>query len=416
MAILDINTNNVNVSWVIRKNPQTQIDTQVPFEKKLRQGKLYGWYQTPNDFRMYFKDGEGKSSFYKDLNNDYLDQSAYNCPYVYCAMMNEMLSSALKEEQEKDINTFNKIILSSILITSPHIADAFIKYFSDKVHITMENITKKVYSIIFEGNVSLYYITNLVQMFCLVQALEDRNIYIDTNEGTLKKYAQTLINIEAPYFIVYLFLSRCVPDMKSFLLIKPILEKEGWILHYGNTQKQRFNEIKKHIVDGEFLNDIGCGELYYSRNLASFYKTIYSWDADSKIQERNKHYINKKQLVNIQLKNAFTEKNMIDIQKGSDILITEMLEHIPKEEATKVLLKLKNTPFRNMIITVPNKDFNQFYKLEHEFRHDDHCWEPTYEETVQWIDTIFGKGNACIKPIGDGINGIHLTTLITIKK
>jgi small RNA 2'-O-methyltransferase len=421
MAIIDLKSKNPDVSWVIYKNPLTQNEQKKPFIRPLRKGQAIGWYNDNQgeSFRIWFKEGSTQSSFYKYLDNGYLDQSAYNCPYVYCALIGEMLSSTTKAVHEKDKECENQITLSAVLITLPNVAQFFVRYFADKVSITMTPIAKKVYEISFSGKVSLFYLVNLVQIFCLMQSVEDRNIYLDLSASVLTKYATALKNINAPYFIVYLFMSRCVPDAHQFNKIKPVLEQDGWVLHYGNTQKQRFDAIKKHVQKGHLLNDIGCGELYYSRHFSGSYEKVFAWDADEAIQRRNGTFIVKKNLSNIELKPAFTQENALEIEEGSDILITEMLEHIPQAQALSILKLLVKQKFRRMIITLPNHEFNQFYKLEHEFRHDDHCWEPDYQQTVDFIHLATADVSDIkvqITPVGDGINNIHVSTMIVIDK
>lgn len=421
MAIIDVISENPDLSWVIYKSPLTQQEQKKPFMRPLRKGHAIGWYKDNafKQFRVWFREGQAQSSFYKNLDNGYLDQSAYNCPYVYCALIGEMLSSTTKAVHEKDSEYRNEVKLSAMLVTLPNVAQFFIRYFADKVKIEMNQIARKVYEITFSGQTTLYYLLNLVQVFCLMQSVEDRNIYLDLSASVLTKYATALKQINAPYFIVYLFMSRCVPDAHQFNKIKPVLEQDGWVLHYGNTQKQRYDAIKKHIQKGAMLNDIGCGELYYSRHFSGSYDNIVAWDADDAIQKRNSTFMLKKNIQNIELKSAFTQKSIDSIQSGSDILITEMLEHIPKDEALAVLRALVTTDFRRMIITLPNHAFNQFYKLEHEFRHDDHCWEPDYDEAVEFIhqatqDVTTLKVN--VVPVGDGIKGIHVSTMVVIDK
>lgn len=416
MAIIDIESTNTHLSWVLFKNPETQLTEGKPFQKIMRKGLLKAWYRDKENFRLWFKDGNGESSFYKNINNNYLDQSAYNCPFVYCTMIAEMLSSTIKKEHEKDISCHNKITLSAITINLPTVANSFTLFFADKVKIERTQLGNKSYCYSFEGNVSLYYLTNLVQIFCLIQAIEDKNIFIDLNPAILTKYATNLKAINAPYFVIYLFISRCVPDNNTFKTIQPILEKHNWILNFGNTQKQRYIAIKKFIQGGKTLHDIGCGELYYSRNLSPLYENIISWDTDSSIQERNKKFIANKKILNVELKDSFNLDTICTIESGQDLLITEMLEHMEKPVATELLIKVSNSPFRRLIVTVPNKDFNQFYKMKKEFRHDDHFWEPTFTETEEWIQNIFDNSNfnIIIKPIGDGIDGIHVSTLIVI--
>jgi hypothetical protein len=71
---------------------------------------------------------------------------------------------------------------------------------------------------------------------------------------------------------------------------------------------------------------------------------------------------------------------------GADVILSEVLEHIEKDEALKLLQALRQVEVNKLIITVPNKDFNEFYGMaETEFRHDDHKWEPTYDEWVKFL-------------------------------
>ena len=113
---------------------------------------------------------------------------------------------------------------------------------------------------------------------------------------------------------------------------------------------------------------------------------------------------------------SFNEQAIANVNSGDDILITEMIEHMPQKEAEKLLTSLSSCPFRRLIITVPNKKFNQFYKMKNEFRHPDHHWEPDFDEIKKIISGIFHESNFHVKinPIGDGIDGIHISTLIVI--
>lgn len=419
MAILEINTTNADVSWVIFKNPQTQKEKNEPFKKPLRNGYVYGWYVQENHFKMFFKDGKN-SSFYKELDNIHLDQSAYNCSYVYCAMISEMLRSTIQSQHEKDIVCKQTVKLNTVYLTQLRVAESFIKYFSKDVHIELKELSAKIYSVEFSGAVSLFYLINLVQVFCLLQSIEDRNLLLDLSTSTLTKYAHNLINIDAPYFIVYIFISRAAKEMQSFKAIKNIFEqfKPNWNLSFGNTQKQRYDVIKNYLKQGKILHDIGCGELFYSKNLATKFEQVYAWDADKKMQERNARYIEKKSLHNIELKGAFEVNDLTVIEEQSDILITEMLEHIEFTEAMKVLKFLSQIKFHKLVITVPNRDFNQYYKLEHQFRHDDHKWEPNFDEVKQFISLHFDNLNFSVNivPIGDKVDNISLSTLVYIER
>lgn len=414
MAILDIITENPEISWVIRKNPETQKENQTPFQRDLRKGEILSWYVNEKTFRTLFREKNSESSFYKDLNNNYLNQSAYNCPYAYCSMINENFSSVLKEQTDKDIICSNEIVIQQILITNQNVVKLFQKHF-ENIEIQEIKIEHKVSKLIISGNVSLNYLIKIVHVLCLILSIEDKNLYIEVNESLAKKYAQYLLDIEAPYFIVYLFNSRLINDFHVFKSIKDIFKEKQWELFYGNTQKQRYDQIKKFMSGGKLLNDIGCGELYYSRYFKDVYSQIFAWDAEKSIQERNSRYIAKKGISNIVLKDEFKVTEMSSDDE-TDLLITEMLEHVPKEQAIKFLEEIKEKTFRKLVITLPNKDFNQFYKLGEEFRHLDHCWEPTYEESVDMMSKIFNDSVREIKKIGDRINDISVSTLFVIEK
>ena len=414
MAILDIQTNNEDISWVIRKNPNTQKEVNKPFQRDLRKGEIFSWYMSDKSFRTFFKEKGSESSFYKNINNNYLNQSAYNCAYAYCSMINENFSSVLKEQSEKDIVCQNEIVLQQVFVSNINMVNMFKKHF-DLINIEEEQIENKVYKIKFSGKTTLNYLMKIAHVLCLILSMEDQNIYIDVTESIAKKYAQYLIDIDAPYFIVYLFNSRLIDDFNVFKSVKSIFQVKGWELFYGNTQKQRYDQIKKIMSGGKLLNDIGCGELYYSKYLKDVYEKIIAWDTEKSIQERNAKYLIRKGISNIELKNEFKVNELVS-DNETDLLITEMLEHVPKNTAIEFLTGIKDKSFRKLLITLPNKDFNQFYKLGEEFRHDDHCWEPSFEESVIMMNDIFGKDVKLIKQIGDKINETSVSTLFVIEK
>lgn len=414
MAIIDIKSSNEKFSWIIKKNPETQELSKKPFQRDLRKGEILSWYINGSTFRSYFKENGNESSFYKHLSNNYLNQGAYNCPYVYCSIINENFSSVLKNNNEDDIISQNEIIIHQIYVSNFNILKLFKKHF-ENIEINESLIENKVFNIQFKGNCSLSYLMKVAHILCLIFSIEDKNLILDINESIAKKYAQYLLDIDAPYFIVYLFNSRLINDFSIFKSIKEMFKNKQWDLYYGNTQKQRYDQIKKIITGGSLLNDIGCGELYYSKYFKDIYEKINAWDADKSIQERNARFLLKKGINNISLKEEFKITEMTTNQE-TDLLITEMLEHIPKDDAKKILNDIKSYNFRKLVITLPNKDFNQFYKLGEEFRHDDHCWEPTYDESVEMIKDIFNDSLKTVKKIGDQINDISVSTLFVIEK
>lgn len=415
MAILTIESKNENMSWVIFKKPSTQEESGNPFERPLRKGIIYGWYCADNQFRLLFDQAEGEPSFYKNENNNYLNADKVLCSYAYCGMVTNMLDATIKKVHEKDVVCENKVIINTIWIPNVHMANSFKKHLKS-IEITMEPLGGKLYGVTFEGNTTLYYLLNAVMVFCLMQGLEDRRVFVDLTESTIAKYAQCLKAIDAPYYIIYMFLSRCIPDYHLFKKVSESFSRENWSLFYGDTQKQRFNAIKRYFRSGNTLHDIGCGELYYSSSLSPNYKKIIAWDADNEIIERNKKFLVKKGLPNIDLRDAFSIESLKEIEPGSDILITEMLEHVEFDHANELLEKLTEVDFGTLAITVPNTTFNKHYLLDGLYRHLDHKWEPTFEESVSLMDKHFSGHQVKVEKIGDMVDGESVSTLFIIRK
>ena len=121
----------------------------------------------------------------------------------------------------------------------------------------------------------------------------------------------------------------------------------------------------------------------------------------------------KKEIKNIELFNsiidyiAHRKENNNKVQK--DIILTEVIEHMPKDQSVKLINEvIDNVNFDKFIITVPNKEFNQYYLIvDNEFRHDDHDWEPTENEFHEFINSIvyIKKCKVDFIKIGDNING-----------
>lgn len=416
MAIIDIKSENEKFSWVIKKNPTTQIEQNMPYEKKIKEGVVYGWYCEENKYRIYFKDHQKKSSF-GDNENIYLNQEQYNHPYAYVTMLSEVLSSAIKKEDVNDIVCYNEVVLNNIEIKNLLISEMFIKYLKDfNINITV--VYKNILNIKFSGLLTLNKLLNVVQLFCFMQVAINKNNNIMIHEDMVVKYVKILNAIDAPYFLVYLFLSRVCWNNEVFN--KAILEitHNNWVLNYGNTQLQRYIKIKENIKTGGVLHDIGCGELFYSVKFSNFFEKVYAWDASEEIQNKNKNQLINKSINNIILKNEFTVDTTKEINREDTVLMTEVLEHMPKENAAILLEKIKNTKCKKIIITFPNGDFNVNYMLNGlKFRHDDHYWEPSYEEVKDFIYNIFTDNNYKIKieKIGDIVDNISVATLVMIE-
>ena len=93
---------------------------------------------------------------------------------------------------------------------------------------------------------------------------------------------------------------------------------------------------------------------------------------------------------------------------------------MPYTEAIALVKALQETSVHNIVITVPNKEFNQFYELaDEDTRHDDHKWEPTQEDLnaqfTLWSETS-NEFKVTMKGIGDSVKGIHVSTMFTLSR
>ena len=79
--------------------------------------------------------------------------------------------------------------------------------------------------------------------------------------------------------------------------------------------------------------------------ISTLYEKIYAWDTDESIQERNQLFLEKKNIKNTQLMPAFNIKAIQSIEPDDDILITEMIEHMPQEQAKQLLSNLELISF-----------------------------------------------------------------------
>src|SRR5579875_748603 len=151
MAILTVESKNEFMSWIIFKNPNTQQESGVPFERALRKGTIYGWYSDTNQFRLWFDQSQGEPSFYKNENNNYLNADKVLCSYVYCGIITNMLDATIKKVHEKDIVCDNKVTINTILIPNVHMANSFKKHLKS-ININIEQLGGKLYTVTFEGN------------------------------------------------------------------------------------------------------------------------------------------------------------------------------------------------------------------------------------------------------------------------
>lgn len=139
--------------------------------------------------------------------------------------------------------------------------------------------------------------------------------------------------------------------------------------------------------------DLGCSEGKLIAELHSNFSTAEVVGVDALESNKSKIKQNIKRLkmgrdrdsAKIIIENLTQPRRWLAEARNADVIVaTEIIEHLEDYERLKLLSYLKNSNCKNVIITVPNYDFNKFFSLEG-FRHKDHKIEYTQETLQQEI-------------------------------
>jgi len=112
--------------------------------------------------------------------------------------------------------------------------------------------------------------------------------------------------------------------------------------------------------------------------LAGDFDKIIAVDKDQRCIDNAFHRARKKGLSNIFVNTAEVSAEWIRTTPelaGASVLLSEVVEHMPKRAATEILFELLRAGVKEILLTAPNGDFNQHFFLEG-MRHPDHDWEP----------------------------------------
>jgi hypothetical protein len=421
MSILKVGSNNPKLSFILSKNPATIRTSLEPFTRDLRKGKLYGWFNKADDseFKLLFKDSDTEVSFVSFSEWEYLDKTRYSSPYLPIGMVTTALASALKKESEFDTPEFTSYVETVIKVSNPKIASACARHFVNMAKIEMGILSGQMYTIHIEGN-SVQTILNVMVVFCLIQAMYDKECYIDMNASAIEFYIRALNRVNAPYFIRYLFNRTVFSDKHTFNTYRESMQLAGTVMNYGDTRRHRFDAVAEILKGGERLVDVGCGELFFSKRLAKKYGMVDAFDADPVVAEDSTGKAKGWGLENVVVTCEEINAGYVDtaayMLEGADILLTEVIEHMELDQAMSLLRALLKTDYNQIVITVPNKDFNVNYDISEEgSRHSDHKWELGTSKFSEVL-TQHGILPDDLRGIGDSVDGIHSSILLHFKK
>lgn len=429
MSIISIFSTNPKLSYILAKNPQTIRDTKTPFTRELRAGKIYGWFTGEKDgtFRLLFIDADASSSFAKNPEFEYLDMTRYSDPYLVIMMLTTALSSALKTPHEED-KGFDVGVKFTLRAPSK-----LIKKFENMLGIANFIAVPLPGSDLFWDIVlmagSVMEALNMVCTLCAIISVSDYDNTIPLPEAGIIKYLGVLNKANAPYYLRHLFVSRAISNDVLFARLKDKIDTETMQFRYGNTQVQRLNSIKNSLANSEraeTLVDLGCGEMTQSIKLLSLYSGLIGIDADENIVETCTHRIRKKGIetatvVQQKVTGEWLAENEAMFE-DCDFLLSEVIEHMPIKEAEKVVTEVLKLASKNVLITVPNREFNKFYGLaNNEMRHPEHIWEPTLTEFRTFIVKCIGAAKVNVTPvfglIGDTVvdEGLYQPTTLRVQ-
>jgi len=117
MVLLKLESENPELSFVIRKNPESKIHF-----RGIKNGIAKGFYDH-NDQKRYivwFGDKPGESSSGSNDNTyDYLNKLQYVSPILALNLINEYFGTAMKEKQDNDTVHKERLVFNSLMNIAP---------------------------------------------------------------------------------------------------------------------------------------------------------------------------------------------------------------------------------------------------------------------------------------------------------
>ena len=423
--ILKIKSNNDRLLDILYKNPDT--DNGLYF-KSLKNGQVVGNTVNKNYYEVVFQDT--KHSYMPEEANQ-IDYQSYCSPLAVLHICNELFGHILKSKAEfslKDIKwlgiTHGEADTESCTIEIPSFYidsnwyrnGRFLpaKYFDG---IEVQQQTGRIFCLKITAK-SVFEAFNLLALVALFTHMtNDYGMFTYIDDNLAQKYGRILTNIDnVPYFVFYLFIMKTIKSERQFIELKPVFE--SYLAKYGleanfvlqGTNLQRIQFITNLLEKDTAILDIGCGELTYYKKMMKegFLSTYYAVDHNERFEKLAENISRRYDDNNLVFMNSLEE---FDSKEIVNILLTEVIEHNSMDVAKELIKKALSYNFNKLIISTPNVDFNQFYNLEADMRHEDHHFELTRQEFIDLITECTDGQNVNIDffRLGDSLNGIQPT-------
>jgi hypothetical protein len=423
--ILKIKSLNDRFLDVLCKNPNTDNGL---YCKPLKNGQIIGNAVSENEYEVVFQDR--KYSYCPEENGE-LDYQSYCSPLAVLHICNELFGHILKSRKEyaampvkwlgisqgEADNRSCTVEIASFYIDSTWYRNGrflLSKYFPG---IEVVQQSQRIFRLTVTAK-SVFDALNLLALVAVfAHVTNSYGVFIFIDDTLAQKLGRILTNIEnVPYFVFYLFIMRAVKSVRQFETLKPIFE--DYLANNGlkaelvieGTLRQRVNFITKLLEPNIPILDIGCGEfLYYKKMMALGFAAPYHAVDKNPDMEQLAENISRRYDDN----NLFFYHSLDEFTSTEpvNILLTEVIEHNTLDEARELIVRALSYKLGKLIITTPNVEFNPFYSMEDEFRHEDHHFELTRDEFKSLIASCVQGSNRHIEYfyLGDSLNDIQPT-------
>lgn len=410
MVHLKITSDNPDLSYVISKNPASGM-----IAKGIRKGTAFGWFNN-NSYCLYFSDPPEEMSYSKQ-EFEYLDTSAYSSSLCYMNLLTDFFGTLMKADQEKDVITRQAVEIG-LIKTKKSYLDYFISFFPD-FSFFVEELAPSYFRICIEYEGKLRVLLHLVNLLSTFSATQEKDCLLQVDKDTVVKIARSLALLKCPYYIINLVKQKFLESKGLFDHNKQLLEescREQIQLSFGTLLNIRKDWVRSKLsYSCPILVDLGCGgDLNYG-SLSKKYDRYYAIDSNEEERQDAERRAKRKDYPVAAFLSSWQEA--VDIlDEPTEVLLSEVLEHMPFENSIDLLRQvLSHTQVQKVLVTLPNKQFNQFYAVE--VRHSDHKWEVEREHLKTLLDVgLEHRWIGVHQSLGDCVNGIQPTVAICFER
>lgn len=426
MASLYVESNEENFSYIINKNPASGMSA-----KRIKKGYMFGYFSNENRYNIVFFDGADEISFSDRIKQEfeYLDYTRYNSPLFVFSTLKAFFHSSINSPNEFDHPGKYLLKITSIKIKKFALFEKFKEYFNDSFSIQTERIPhehdneeyNKYYNnytlTLSVENKTFYELINFTYVLSFFFIIMNR-IEFDINLDIIRKVIKSANIIESPYYIKYLIKFFAIKRTEDFSKVKDELNKDNHhvlnIKPYSNFDA-RYADITNQLIGNKNIVDVGCGEGNYLKVAEKINNTYYAIDIDEEKRNIIKKKVDCYKLENVSILDS-VESFFKQDADDYIVLMSEVIEHNELNNVTSMIKMFFNDEnCKKIIITTPNKDFNQFYLLkDNETRYSDHKFEFTEQEAISYFTDIAKNTpfKLTIRHLGDEVDNIPTTLMI----